>query len=104
VRGSGAYLPEGVVKHVADANLRWRTFPIYRLPGIERSTCPRWALYVNLTAPCQLMILPVTCQDHPSLERSAVNLHRGDKSVFIKDAGSESLVDTRASSRASSIA
>jgi len=57
-----------------------------------------WALYVNLTAPCQLMGLPVTCQDHPSLERSAVNLHRGDKSVFIKDAGSESLVDTRASS------
>jgi len=60
--------------------------------------CPVWASYVNLTAPCQLMGLPVTCQDHPSLERSAVNLHRGDKSVFIKDAGSESLVDTRASS------
>jgi len=30
--GSGAYLPEGVVEHVADANLRWRRFPIYRLP------------------------------------------------------------------------
>jgi hypothetical protein len=36
------------------------------------------------------MGLPVTCQDHPSLERSTVNLHRADKSVFIKDAGSES--------------
>jgi hypothetical protein len=32
VRGSGAYLPERVVEHVADANLRWRTFPIYGLP------------------------------------------------------------------------
>jgi hypothetical protein len=50
------------------------------------------------------MILPVTRQDNPSLERSAVNLDRGDKSVFIKDAGSESLVDTRASSSTSSIA
>ena len=39
----------GVAGHVANANLRWRTFQYPDFNGIERSTCPRRALYVNLT-------------------------------------------------------
>ena len=47
MRGSGAYLPEGVVEHVADANLRWRTFPIYlralSVPLVRDSRfSPKW--------------------------------------------------------------
>jgi len=44
VRDSGAYLLEGVVEHVADANCAGARFQYTDFGGIERSTCPRWAV------------------------------------------------------------